>query len=196
MEKAIFLDKDGTLIKDVPYNVDPARIKCYPDIFPALRLLQKRGYKLVVISNQSGIAKRYFTTADLEIAFSTLRDQLNAEHIRLDGIYYCPHADVTDELQCDCRKPLPGLLYKAAEALQIDLKKSWMIGDILNDVAAGRAAGCQTILVDRNKKERLDDRISNPKFTPDFVCDDFVEINQFIALKNRHYEGYELIRIG
>ncbi len=193
MEKAIFLDKDGTLIKDVPYNVDPAHIKCYPDIFPALRLLQKRGYKLVVISNQSGIAKRYFTTADLEIAFSTLRDQLNAEHIRLDGIYYCPHADVTDELQCDCRKPLPGLLYKAAEALQIDLKKSWMIGDILNDVAAGRAAGCQTILVDRNKKERLDDRISNPKFTPDFVCDDFVEINQFIALKNRHYEGYELI---
>lgn len=196
MEKAIFLDKDGTLIKDVPYNVDPAHIKCYPDIFPALRLLQKRGYKLVVISNQSGIAKRYFTTADLEIAFSTLRDQLNAEHIRLDGIYYCPHADVTDELQCDCRKPLPGLLYKAAEALQIDLKKSWMIGDILNDVAAGRAAGCQTILVDRNKRERLDDRISNPKFTPDFVCDDFVEINQFIALKNRHYEGYELIRIG
>lgn len=193
MEKAIFLDKDGTLIKDVPYNVDPAHIKCYPDIFPALRLLQKRGYKLVVISNQSGIAKRYFTTADLEIAFSTLRDQLKAEHIRLDGIYYCPHADVTDELQCDCRKPLPGLLYKAAEALQIDLKKSWMIGDILNDVAAGRAAGCQTILVDRNKKERLDDRISNPKFTPDFVCDDFVEINQFIALKNRHYEGYELI---
>lgn len=192
MEKAIFLDKDGTLIKDVPYNVDPARIKCYPDIFPALRLLQKRGYKLVVISNQSGIAKRYFTVADLEIAFSELRDQLKTEHIILDGIYYCPHSDVTAELQCDCRKPLPGLLFKAADDLHIDLKKSWMIGDILNDVAAGRAAGCHTILVDRNKRERLDDRISNPKFTPDFVLDDFTELNQLIALKNKHYEGYEI----
>jgi len=190
MEKAVFLDKDGTLIKDVPYNVDPARVKFYPDVFAALRLLQKRGYKLIIVSNQSGIAKRYFTVDDLEIALSELRDQLKSEHIFIDEIYYCPHGDITDEPLCNCRKPLPGMLLRAAEEHHIDLSQSWMIGDILNDVAAGRAAGCKTILVDRTGEERILHRIADPKFTPDFIVDDFHEINQIIALKKRHYEGF------
>lgn len=192
MEKAIFLDKDGTLIKDVPYNVDPGRIVCYPDIFASLRLMQKNGYKLIIISNQSGIAKRYFTISDLDIAFSELSDQLKAEHIILDGIYYCPHGEVTDVPVCTCRKPLPGLLHKAAKDLDVDLKKSWMIGDILSDIGAGRAAGCRTILVDRNKKERRNFRISDPKFTPDYIVDDFYGLNQIITSDTINYERYSV----
>ncbi|MDR0262452.1 MAG: HAD family hydrolase [Sphingobacterium sp.] len=188
MEKAIFLDKDGTLIKDVPYNVDPKRVACYPDIFNSLRLLQKRGYKLIIVSNQSGIARRYFTEEDLAIAFSELRKQLMAERIKVDGFYYCPHSDIANELQCSCRKPLPGMLLLAAKELHIDLKKSWMIGDILNDIGAGRAAGCKTILVDRNHEERKKDRISDPKFRPDFILDDFYELNQVVTLEKEYYE--------
>jgi D-glycero-D-manno-heptose 1,7-bisphosphate phosphatase len=188
MEKALFLDKDGTLIKDVPYNVEPARIVCYPDIYAPLRLLQKRGYKLIVVSNQSGIARRYFTEEDLAIAFSELRKQLMAERISLDGIYYCPHSDLMNEPQCICRKPLPGMLYRAAAELHIDLKKSWMIGDILNDIGAGRAADCKTILVDRSQEERKKDQISDPKFTPDFILDDFCGLNQVVTLERAYYE--------
>ncbi|WP_312743500.1 D-glycero-alpha-D-manno-heptose-1,7-bisphosphate 7-phosphatase [Sphingobacterium multivorum] len=192
MESAVFLDKDGTLIKDVPYNVDPARIVCYSDIFEPLRGLQKRGYKLIVISNQSGIARRYFTAEDLDVAFSALHELLRYEHIQLDGIYYCPHGDVMDEPQCSCRKPLPGMLYRAAKELHIDLKKSWMIGDILSDVGAGRAAGCRTILVDRSQEERKQDRISDPKYTPDFIVDDFYGLAQLINSEKVDYERYSI----
>lgn len=183
MKKAIFLDKDGTLIKDVPYNVDPKRVACYPDIFKPLRLLQKQGYKLIVASNQSGITRRYFTEKDLAAAFSELRKQLIAEGIHLDGIYYCPHGEAASDPHCICRKPLPGMLYQAAQELHIDLKKSWMIGDILNDIGAGRAAGCKTILVDRSQQERKKERISDPEFRPDFILDDFNELNQVVTLE-------------
>ncbi|MDQ1149620.1 D-glycero-D-manno-heptose 1,7-bisphosphate phosphatase [Sphingobacterium zeae] len=188
MEKALFLDKDGTLIKDVPYNVDPKRVVCYPDIFKPLRMLQKNGYKLIVVSNQSGIARRYFTAEELEIAFSELRKQLMTEGIHLNGIYYCPHGDRASDMQCICRKPLPGMLYQAAAELHIDLKKSWMIGDILNDVAAGRAAGCKTILVDRSQQERKKDRMEDPKFMPDFITDNFYGLTQVITLEKEYYE--------
>jgi len=148
--RAVFLDKDGTLVEDVPYNVDPALLRYTPHALEGLQLLASHGYALVVVSNQSGLARGYFDRAALARLQAALEAQLARAGVHLDGFYVCPHAPSLDPRRpsCLCRKPAPGLLRQAARALRIDLSRSWMIGDILNDVEAGRRAGCRTVLVD------------------------------------------------
>jgi D-glycero-D-manno-heptose 1,7-bisphosphate phosphatase len=152
MEKAIFLDKDGTLIEDVPYNVDPARIKLMPGAVEGLQKFYQAGYRLVVISNQSGVAKGYFPEAALLGVRAKLAALLAEISVSLSGFYYCPHfpgAKVAAYARdCACRKPAPGLILQAARNLKLDLSRSWFIGDILNDVEAGNRAGCRTVLLD------------------------------------------------
>jgi len=152
MRKAIFLDKDGTLIEDVPYNCDVRMIRLMPGASEGLRRLQVAGYALIVVSNQPGVAHGFFPTDALRQVEMTLGALLQDERVRLDGFYYCPHhpkGRVTAYAAvCDCRKPSPGLLIQAASDYGIDLRASWMIGDILHDVEAGRRAGCRTILID------------------------------------------------
>jgi D-glycero-D-manno-heptose 1,7-bisphosphate phosphatase len=152
MEKAIFLDKDGTLLEDVPYNVDPTRIKLMPGAVEGLQKFYQAGYRLVVISNQSGVAKGYFPEATL-LGVRTKLEALLAEiGVSLSGFYYCPHfpgAKIAKYARdCICRKPAPGLILQAARSLKLDLSRSWFIGDILNDVEAGNRAGCRTVLLD------------------------------------------------
>lgn len=151
MNKAIFLDKDGTLIEDISYNADPDKIKLLPGVAEGLRLLQQRGYLLIVITNQSGIARGYFSQEQFAIAIARLQDLLEEQGVVLDAVYFCPHhpSGVVPKLRvaCMCRKPYPGLLYQAQKDHDINLKASWMIGDILNDVEAGNTAGCKTILL-------------------------------------------------
>jgi D-glycero-D-manno-heptose 1,7-bisphosphate phosphatase len=151
-QRAIFLDKDGTLIEDVPYNVDPARIRLAPGAGRALRPLKAAGYRLVVISNQSGVARGYFALTALAAVGARLRALLAAEGVSLDGFYVCPHhpqGSVAEFARpCDCRKPAPGMIARAAGELGIDCALSWFIGDILDDVEAGRRGGCRTVLLD------------------------------------------------
>ncbi|MBD2091732.1 HAD family hydrolase [Microcoleus sp. FACHB-1515] len=153
MNRAIFLDKDGTLIEDVPYNVDPDRIRLCQGAIEGLRSLHAVGYKLIVISNQSGIARGYFPARALMNVEQRLQKLLD---VSLSGFYYCPHhpGGTVDEfaIECDCRKPKPGMLLQAAKDHDIDLARSWFIGDILNDVEAGRTAGCRTILIDNGNE--------------------------------------------
>jgi D-glycero-D-manno-heptose 1,7-bisphosphate phosphatase len=155
-QKAIFIDKDGTLIVDVPYNVDPAKIVLSDDCTKGLRDLQAKEYLLVVISNQSGVARGYFKEEALQLVERQIKTMLAGAGIRLDGFYYCPHYPEGDMQQyvtdCDCRKPEPGMLFKASDELNIDLLSSWMVGDILNDVEAGNRAGCKTILIDNGNE--------------------------------------------
>jgi D-glycero-D-manno-heptose 1,7-bisphosphate phosphatase len=150
--RAIFLDKDGTIIEDVPYSVDPAKIRLLPGAVQGLRLLNQAGYLLVVISNQSGVAHGYFREEAIRPAMEALRRLLAAESVPLAGMYYCPHhlAGKIPEyaIRCECRKPRPGLLRQAARELGINLATSWMIGDILDDVEAGNRAGCRSILIE------------------------------------------------
>lgn len=124
----------------------------YDGMGPELRALRSAGFALVVITNQSGLARGIFTEHDLIRMHDHLRRQLDALSVPLDGIYYCPHhVDGTvPELSvaCNCRKPAPGMLLQAASELDLDLSRSWMIGDILDDVEAGHRAGCRTVLVD------------------------------------------------
>jgi D-glycero-D-manno-heptose 1,7-bisphosphate phosphatase len=152
MRKAIFLDKDGTLIEDVPYNCDVNRICLLPGAREGLRRLQAAGYALIVVSNQPGVAHGFFSTDALDHVETTLRALLADEGVQLDGFYYCPHHPdgrlAGYATVCDCRKPFPGLLVQAASDYGVDLQTSWMVGDILHDVEAGRRAGCRTILID------------------------------------------------
>ena len=151
LRKAVFLDKDGTLVENVPYNVDPARVRLAPDA-SSLRRLQAAGYRLIVVTNQSGVARGYFTEAALHHLAGHLRERLAVEGVCLDGFYYCPHhPDGVLEpyaRACDCRKPAPGLLFQAAQDQDLDLAASWLIGDILDDVEAAGRAGCRAVLLD------------------------------------------------
>lgn len=150
--KAVFLDKDGTLVKDVPYNVDPQRIELAPEAPLALRMLQDYGFELIVVTNQPGVALGYFPLKALGEVEQRLVELLAESEIRLSGFYYCPHHPRAGQVgygsACDCRKPAPGLLLRAASDHRLDLKSSWLVGDILDDVEAGRRAGCRTVLVD------------------------------------------------
>lgn len=170
MKRGIFLDKDGTLVQDVPYNTDIQKIKFYPDIFDPLREFVTSGYSLILISNQSGIAHGYFEEQQLINAFDYISGYLEMQEIPISGYYFCPHHNSS---ACNCRKPRPGLLHQAAAIHEINLAESWMIGDILADVGAGRAAGCRTILMDRNYSERLLPLRFDPNFMPDHILDDF-----------------------
>ncbi|GAB3540416.1 D-glycero-alpha-D-manno-heptose-1,7-bisphosphate 7-phosphatase [Spirosoma fluminis] len=176
MRPAIFLDKDGTLIPDIPYNADPGLITLYPETGPALQRLQRVGYQLLVVSNQAGVAKGYFSEDALEAVFNRLNELLSPFAVKLDGFEYCPnHPAGTVEayaIDCDRRKPKPGMLFDAARTYAIDLSASWMIGDILNDVEAGNRAGCRSILVDRGHETEWQ---SGPYRTPTSIVKNLEE---------------------
>lgn len=153
---AVFLDKDGTLIEDVPYNVDPQKIRFATGAIAALQRIHAAGYQLLIITNQSGVARGFFPESALLPVRQYLSDQLVWAGVPLTGFYYCPHhPDGIVEpyaIACTCRKPGPGLLQQAAIDHHIDLTRSWMVGDILNDIEAGRSAGCKTILIDNGNE--------------------------------------------
>ncbi|HEX6707271.1 MAG TPA: HAD family hydrolase [Albitalea sp.] len=147
--RAVFVDKDGTLVENLPYNVDPERVRFTPHAIEGLRLLDAHGFKLVIVTNQPGLAYGMFTRAALTRLQGALAATLRREGVSLAGFYACPHAPGAGRVPgCLCRKPAPGLLRQAARALGIDLARSWMVGDILDDVEAGRRAGCRTVMLD------------------------------------------------
>ena len=177
---AVFIDKDGTLVEDVPYNVDPARLRFTEGALDGLRLLQHHGYLLVVATNQPGLALGHFDRHDLARLQSALTRMLADEGITLNGFYACPHAAGTDPKRpgCLCRKPAPGLLRQGAQALGADLSRSWMVGDILNDVEAGRRAGCRTVLLDvGNETEWL----MSPLREPHHRCTTLLQAAEWIV---------------
>jgi D-glycero-D-manno-heptose 1,7-bisphosphate phosphatase len=185
--RAIFLDKDGTLIRDLPYNVDPSLMELSWQAGPALHLLQQLGYKLIVVTNQSGVARGLFTEAALEPVRRRLSEMLAQYGAMLDGFYYCPHSlEGTVNryaISCTCRKPRPGMLLQAALDHGIDLSASWMIGDILNDVEAGRRAGCRTVLIDNGNETEW---AYGPQRMPDLKAPDLFAAATRIAALEGH----------
>ncbi|EKE43846.1 hypothetical protein OCGS_2180 [Oceaniovalibus guishaninsula JLT2003] len=149
---AILLDKDGTLIEDVPYNVDPDLIRLTPGAGEGLALLADAGWHIAVVTNQSGIARGLFPESALGPVRGRIEALLASFGVRLAGFHWCPHHPQGSvaplAVSCNCRKPAPGMLTAALAALDADPAQSWMIGDILHDVEAGHAAGCRSILVD------------------------------------------------
>lgn len=148
LRPALFVDKDGCLVDNVPYNVDPSLLRFRPGAVQAVAEIAARGFEIIIVTNQSGLARGYFTNEQLIALRDALLDRFARESsVRIRGFLFCPHApDLWGLPSCQCRKPLPGMLLEAAELYGIDLERSWMIGDTLDDVEAGRRAGCRSIL--------------------------------------------------
>lgn len=144
MEKAVFLDRDGTINHDFGYLRDPEKVRLLPNVAKALKILLNDHWQLIIVSNQSGIGRGFYTEDQLHCVQNKVESDLESKGVNITGFYYCPHSP---EQQCDCRKPKPGLLLLAAEEKNVDLSASWMIGDKISDVTAGITAGCRSILI-------------------------------------------------
>ena len=141
---ALFLDRDGVVIRDRDYLADPAEVELLPGVAAAMRRARAAGYLLIGVSNQSGLGRGYFTSADLGAVMERLEADLAVDGASFDGFYYCPHKPGDD---CPCRKPRLGLLTEAAAFHHWDPAQSWVIGDKTSDVALGQAAGLGSVLV-------------------------------------------------
>ncbi len=149
--KAVFLDRDNTVMEDPGYVTDPNAVKLLPGVELAMKSMAQAGYRLVIVTNQSGVARGLLTEEALEKIHAELRRQLAEHDARYEALYYCPyHPEGTVEeyaRDSDLRKPKPGMLLKAARELDIDLSQSWMVGDSARDIEAGQRAGCRTVRV-------------------------------------------------
>jgi D-glycero-D-manno-heptose 1,7-bisphosphate phosphatase len=184
--RAVFLDKDGTLVDDLPMNVDPECITLRDGAAEALGRLRDAGFRFAVITNQAGVALGAFPERALDAVADRLRTLLDAVGVALDGFFYCPHHPAgivaAYRMECPCRKPAPGLVLTAARALGADPTECWMVGDILDDVEAGRRAGCRTVLLDCGNETKW---IATRARTPDFVASTLGEVADRILAAER-----------
>ena len=160
----VVLDRDGTLNVEKGYLCDPAELELIPGVVEGLRVLQKHGFGLVVISNQSGIGRGIISRDVVEAINARLGELLHRQGVELDGIYYCPHSP---DQNCSCRKPSPTMIYKAAKDLNFDPAESFVVGDKCSDVEMGKRANAVTILVltGYGKQQPMQERA-------DFVAED------------------------
>ena len=192
--KAAFLDRDGVVndpiyhqemgIIDSPFTVEQFQLS--PGVATAINAFHNMGYKVILVSNQPGIAKGHMS----EAAFGKIRDKMRNDLARdgasLDGEYYClhhPEAKVEKlRVNCECRKPRPGMLLQAAQEMNVDLSQSWLIGDGLSDIKAGKLAGTHTLLIGRMKCE-LCKLMDEDDARPDLICENLLEASQMIGNK-------------
>ena len=149
---AVFLDRDGTIITDKHYAFDPAGIEFIDGALDGLRRLEAAGFRLFVVTNQSGVARGYFDENDVWAMHARLDALLRQAGVTVDRFLHCPHHPdgviKKYAFSCLCRKPKPGMIWRAASEESIDLAQSWVIGDAPSDVLAGVRAGCKTVLLD------------------------------------------------
>lgn len=179
---AVFLDRDGTINEEMGYLGHPEQVKLIPNVAAALKTLKEKGFLLIVISNQSGVARGYFSEAAVEAVNKRLMELLREEGVTLDGVYYCPHHPFYgDRMDCDCRKPKPGLVERAAVELPLDLDRSYVVGDHGVDIELARKLGLRSALVltghGQGEWERT--RIQGGP-DPDYVAQDLYSAAQWI----------------
>ncbi|MFH0980901.1 MAG: HAD family hydrolase [Planctomycetota bacterium] len=167
--RAVFVDRDNTLLDDPGFIDHPDQVRLLPQAAEALRRVRACGYQIIIVSNQSGVARGLFDEAQLARVHDRLRKLLAAEGVTVDAVYYCPYLDGEEAVvepyrrDSDLRKPQPGMLLQAARERDLDLSQSWMIGDRMTDIEAGAAAHCSTILVGPTPPEY------NGRVVPDYV---------------------------
>ncbi len=149
--KAVFLDRDGTIIEEANYLADPDGVRLLDGAAKGIQMLKEAGYFIVVTTNQSGVARGYFSEETLRQVNERMRVHLREEGTDIDALYYCPHYEQGSleefALACECRKPLPGMIHQASREHELDLYQSWVIGDKTADIEFGRAVDCRTVLV-------------------------------------------------
>lgn len=181
---AIFLDRDGVVNKDIGYFTDPTELIIPSSSINGLRRLYKAGFKLIIITNQSGIARGLMTEKDVRFLHNIIFTILKKYQIILTGIIYCPHhpTDGTGEYtkECECRKPSPGMIIEAAQKFNIDLKKSYLVGDRFSDIQAGINAGLKSSILIKSKHKILD----HEKKCASTYCTDLDQASEWILQPN------------
>ena len=172
--KAVFLDRDGVINVDKGYVYEIDKLEFIPRAVEGLKLLQEAGFKLIIITSQSGIGRGYYTEEDYHKFMRYMYEKLEEHDIKIDGEYFCSHAP---EANCDCRKPGTALIENAVKEHKIDLKESYLIGDKTSDIKAGENIGCKTILVRTGKGGN--DKLFEVK--PDFIAKDLYEAAEWIV---------------
>jgi len=182
------MDRDGTVCEEVGYVNHPERLRLLPRSAEAIRRANEASFQTVVVTNQAGVARGYFAESLVEETHDRLREMLAAEGARLDGIYYCPHHPEVGapayRKVCECRKPRPGMLLRAQAEMGIDLAASYMVGDSVRDVEAGRRAGATTVLVLTGYgKGELEYQSHGWSHAPDHVASDLLDAVAWILAR-------------
>ena len=175
---AVFIDRDGTISEEVGYVNHPSRFRVFPYSAEAIRILNNSGWLAIVITNQAGVARGYFS----EDVIASVHDRLKTdlENAQLDGIYYCAHHPSVGEppyrFDCDCRKPKPGLIDRAAKDFDVDLSASWMVGDRYGDVELARNAGLHSAFVlSGYGRGEWEYQRQGWRYQPEVVCENLLE---------------------
>jgi len=176
MDKAIFLDKDGTLVYDSGYVHKVEDFRLLPSVIEGLKILSK-DFTFIVITNQSGIGRGIYTVDDTEKFNKKLVSELNKEGISIKKIYYCPH--IPDKL-CECRKPGTKHIMQAVKELNLDIQKSWVIGDHPSDIIMGINSGCKNVYLLTGHGKKHIDNLKKDNIKPNFVAEKFIEAAEFI----------------
>jgi D-glycero-D-manno-heptose 1,7-bisphosphate phosphatase len=191
-EPAIFMDRDGTINEDIGYVTNVEELTIYPWAAEAVRLINESGMKAIVITNQSGVARGLYTEEALRSIHDRMIEELGSEGARVDGVYYCPHHPEIGEQQycvaCGCRKPEPGMLHRAAREHDIDLARSYVIGDKASDINLASNAGARGVLVLTGYgRGTLEGRDRYP-CEPEIVADNLLDAVKQILIRGQESE--------
>ncbi len=182
--KAVFLDRDGVINEDKGYVHRIEDFKIYPEVIPALKKLQETGYKLLIVTNQSGIALDYYTEEDFLKLTDYMLKTFEKEGIHIDKVYYCPHHENGTNpkytIKCDCRKPESGMIKEGIKEFNIDPSQSYLIGDKENDIKAAHKEGIKAILVKTGQGMKY---VENTE--ADFVAENILDAVENIILKDK-----------
>jgi D-glycero-D-manno-heptose 1,7-bisphosphate phosphatase len=188
--RAVFMDRDGTISEEVGYVNHPSRYRVFPYSAEAVRLLNEAGWLAILVTNQAGVARGYFTEDIIGQVHNVLTTELEKQGARLDAIYYCAHHPTVGaepyRLDCDCRKPKPGLIERAAQEFEIDLVQSWMIGDRYSDIELARNAHVRAALVlSGYGRGEWEYQRSAWQHEPDMVADDLLDAVKKIVTSDK-----------
>lgn len=185
----VFLDRDGTINQEVNYLTNSSQLSLIEGAAKGVQQLNQAGLKVIVITNQAAVARGYLTEQALSSIHQAMQDELRSHQATVDAIYYCPHHPTEGQppyrCDCDCRKPNAGMLTRAAEELEIDLQRSFVVGDKLSDLQAGRRAGCTTVLVRTGYGSEVEQSLVAESVQPDFVADDLLAASAWILEQQR-----------
>lgn len=184
LDRCVFLDRDGTINEEVNYLSRPHQLRLIAGAAEAIKRIKQAGLRAVIITNQAGVARGYFSEPALQQIHLELIKMLRAQDAHVDAIYYCPHHPTAGigvyKIDCNCRKPKPGLLERAARELNLDLRQSFIVGDKPADLKAGEAVGCRTILVRTGYGLESEKGLAGGEFQPDHIADDLLEASRWI----------------
>ena len=186
MRRAVFIDRDGTISEEVGYINHPSRFRVFPYAAAAIKHLNDAGWLAIVVTNQAGVARGYFSEDMIQTVHAEMTKELENGGASLDAVYYCAHhpsvGDLPYRFDCDCRKPKPGLISRAARDFDIDLAGSWMVGDRYSDVELARNAGVQSMFVlSGYGRGEWEHQRSTWTEQPDLVAENLLEAVRVIA---------------